>query len=306
MIPGQNSFSADVPIRVNEKGLRGPMAPYTKRENETRVLLLGDSIVFGYGVPENDILSSRMEEELNAKHVEARVVNSGVPSYNTEQEVAFLRSEGEKYAADWVILGFCWNDLSKKTGVTVDGNGMLVSEGATEPGRLQKLMESQGGYSLRNTLKMSRLLYAVSLGLGSLGRNEATDRATALRSEILEGRMTETVSDGWSRVENSLELLEKDSRMHRFKILVVAFPMLPSLESSYPQSSYPARLSTICAKLGLDLLDLEPVFRKHYRGRESLFLPYDPDHPNTPGHALAAAAIVEWIAAHSSAEGPLP
>src|SRR5262249_26780155 len=146
----------------------------------------------------------------------------------------------------------------------------------------------------------------VSLGLGSLGRNKVTDRATELRSEILEGRMTETVSDGWRRVENSLELLENDSRLHRFKVLVVAFPMLPSLESPYPRSSYPARLSTICAKLGLDMLDLEPTFRKHYRGRESLFLPYDPDHPNATGHALAAAAIAEWIATSSSAQASRP
>ena len=303
LVPGQHSFTANVPVAINERGLRGSLVSYERESDEPRLLLLGDSIVFGYGVADAEIVSSRVAALLSS-NPKAQIVNAGIPSYNTEQEVEFLRDEGIRYHPDWVIVGFCWNDLSDKSGVTVDRNGMLVSAGAAEPNRLQLLMQSKTGYELRNTFKKSRLLYSLSILTSMLGAGGEQGGATNLRSEILEGTSSTRVLEGWKRVAMSLSQLSELSKEHEFKVLVVAFPMLLSLEESHPKSSYPGELKSIASHLGLYFVDLEPVFKSRYRGRESLFLPYDPDHPNPAGHALAAEAIGNFIMEHSAVDSP--
>jgi hypothetical protein len=65
-------------------------------DNEFRILLLGDSKVFGLGLADQDTYSNRLEQRLNreADGIIYRVINMGVPSYNTEQELIQLQSLG--------------------------------------------------------------------------------------------------------------------------------------------------------------------------------------------------------------------
>ena len=50
---------------VNMWGYRGP-AVGSKRPNETRVVMLGGSTAFGYGVPYNEAIPFYLEQMLNA------------------------------------------------------------------------------------------------------------------------------------------------------------------------------------------------------------------------------------------------
>jgi|GEM_PF-4491235 len=303
LVPNQHAFSANTPVTINERGLRGPIVPYDPEAGEFRLLILGDSIVFGYGVPVEGIIGTRLKALVDSGNHRTQVINTGVPSYNTEQEVEFLRTEGVRYSPNWVIVGFCWNDLSDKTGVRVDGNGMLVSEGAGEPNHLRRMMESELGYQLRNALKESRLLYALSIGTAILGGGDEQGKATSLRTQILSGETSSGAIEGWNRVENALGRLADLSRVYHFKVLVAAFPTLSSIEESHPSSSYPSTLRLISARLGINFIDLQPAFRRNYRGRTSLFLPYDPDHPNSTGHRIAAEEVARFLV-QSSFESP--
>lgn len=291
MVPGQHSFSANVPVRINERGFRGRIFPYSRQPGIPRLLFLGDSIIFGYGLPEEQVTSSLVARLLDVGEVEVESINAGVPAYNTGQETALLEAEGLRYSPDWVILGFCWNDLSAKSGVSVGKDGNLIAAGGHEISGWGRVLKTSTGYALRNLLKKSRLLYSISTVLLTRGNSRSSERATGMRSDILSGTTTPRIAQGWEEVARSLRRLQELSHTHHFRILVVAYPMLASLEESHPMSSYPSRLAAMCERDGLPFLDLEPVFREHYRGRESLFLPYDPDHPNAKGHALAAEAV---------------
>jgi lysophospholipase L1-like esterase len=84
---------------------------------------------------------------------------------------------------------------------------------------------------------------------------------------------------------------------------VAAFPLPLKLDREYPSSGYPGRLQALCEREGLLYLDLEPAFRAAYAGHDSLFIPYDGDHPNAKGHDVAARAIVQVLAPRLT--GPL-
>ena len=76
---------------TNSLGLREGEIPTNKPQNEYRVLLLGDSAIFGMGV-EDDECVPRVIERLANKHQVCdrvyRVINMGVPSYNTAKQAS--------------------------------------------------------------------------------------------------------------------------------------------------------------------------------------------------------------------------
>jgi hypothetical protein len=94
----------------NDLGMRErPIGP--KADGEFRLLFVGDSVVFGSGVP-IDVAFVRRVETLLAKRMgrPVRTINSGVGSYNTRQECGSLLRNGEKVDPDFVLLIYVDND----------------------------------------------------------------------------------------------------------------------------------------------------------------------------------------------------
>lgn len=88
-----------VEYRINSKGLRDEETPYEKPPGVYRIVLLGDSRAFGYGLPIEKHFSTLLEGYF--RNVE--VVNMGVSGYGVDQELLLLQSEGFKYQPDVVI-----------------------------------------------------------------------------------------------------------------------------------------------------------------------------------------------------------
>lgn len=109
--PGYEDFVFGSHVKINNKGLRDDEIPYQKPDNETRILLLGDSVTFGYGVPVEETFADQWEAWLN-ENSETRwqVINSGVPSYTTVQEARWFETEGLRYQPDAVIVTYVMND----------------------------------------------------------------------------------------------------------------------------------------------------------------------------------------------------
>lgn len=100
-------------VRLNSLGLRGrEIAPH-KAAGIQRILALGDSFVFGVGVDEGSVFSSRLEALLNGGGTTGRyeVVNLGVSGYSTDQEYLLYQELGASLQADLVILVACDNDF---------------------------------------------------------------------------------------------------------------------------------------------------------------------------------------------------
>ena len=88
-----------VEYKINSHGLRGPEIAYDKPAGTSRIVLLGDSHAFGFGVPESYHFASLLEGYLPG----VQVVNLGVNGYGIAQELLYLTREGFKYHPDLVI-----------------------------------------------------------------------------------------------------------------------------------------------------------------------------------------------------------
>jgi hypothetical protein len=98
----------------NSEGCRAANFSAPKTPTEKRVLLLGDSFVFGSGVPNDAVLSAKLEGLLNASgqnaSIKYRVINCGQVGYGTRQARLFYELLGADYKPDLVLVGVTWKD----------------------------------------------------------------------------------------------------------------------------------------------------------------------------------------------------
>lgn len=93
-------------VRINQAGLRDREHTYDRPDGVKRILVVGDSFAWGYGVEDADRFSQRLESMPGVE-----VINAGVSGYSTDQELLWLTNEGVKYEFDLVILALTGNDL---------------------------------------------------------------------------------------------------------------------------------------------------------------------------------------------------
>jgi lysophospholipase L1-like esterase len=124
---------------ANRQGVREDREiPARKAADEIRVLFLGDSTTFGYGVPLDETLVAQTERLL-ARQVPGRTiecVNAGVPGYTLFQGWRTLIELGFDFDPDLVVLSFGWNELAEWDGVG-DLRHYRELMAATPPGPLR-------------------------------------------------------------------------------------------------------------------------------------------------------------------------
>jgi hypothetical protein len=108
--PGLRTYQG-VSVFINELGLRDRNLE-KKHSGELRILLLGDSVTFGWGVPIEATFGRKLEGILASKLGRpVRTVNTGVGGYNTVQEYAVLRTYADVIEPDVVVLLYVINDI---------------------------------------------------------------------------------------------------------------------------------------------------------------------------------------------------
>lgn len=99
-------------IKSNSEGFRTEEIPVQKGKNVYRIVLLGDSSTFGWGVNQDERFSRFLEDQLNSVQSSIRyeIINLGIPGYTTDHGIAAFRHYALKYSPDMMILSFGAND----------------------------------------------------------------------------------------------------------------------------------------------------------------------------------------------------
>ena len=97
-----------VEVAANSHGLRD--SEYSTARNEKkRMLVLGDSFGWGFGVEHHEIFS----EILEADHPDWEIINACVPGYGTDQQFLYLKERGLFFKPDVILVLFCVNDFDE-------------------------------------------------------------------------------------------------------------------------------------------------------------------------------------------------
>jgi len=101
-------------VRTNGDGMRSDLEFAVEKPAGTlRVVGIGDSGMFGWGVEQNEDYITVLGQLLNTRGDGRRyeTINLGVPGYNTQMEVDALVARGLRYRPDIVVVGWCENDV---------------------------------------------------------------------------------------------------------------------------------------------------------------------------------------------------
>jgi lysophospholipase L1-like esterase len=194
-------------VRTNSLGFRGHEYSATKPPGVFRFVGIGDSVMFGWGVNDEETYASLLERALTVERkAPVEVLNLGVPGFNTVQEVGLFRERGLALEPDAVLLNYVLNDWAAPFFLP-DPN---QKNGIVERSRLLELLGA------RLHRDVSRDDYFANPGLGGVfARLEELGRLTRERNipvifyifpEPLDARSLETLrnkarSDGFIYVD---------------------------------------------------------------------------------------------------------
>lgn len=105
-------FSQPTPIRINNRGFRGPDFDVGREVDSIRVVCLGGSSTFGFYARDDFTYPAILERELAARFPGRRVevINAGVPHFTTDNIAALMSEEVRAYRPDVITIYSAFND----------------------------------------------------------------------------------------------------------------------------------------------------------------------------------------------------
>jgi lysophospholipase L1-like esterase len=249
--PGSSAHLMDVPVQINSDGLRDD--EYAVERNERRrIVFLGDSLTFGWGVEKEQSFEHLLERELDRTHP-TEILNLGIGNYNTSQEVSLFEAKGLRYQPDLVVLFYFINDAE------------------TTP---RKSRYAWLGHSRLMSFYWSRIK-AVRARYGD--------------APNFHGFYSDLYRDdqpGWVETQRAFGRLAEIGREHGIAVRAIILPELHDLRE-YPFSREHEKVMTSLAEHHISALDLAPLFRNEEQPMR-LWVARDDAHPNALAHAQIA------------------
>ena len=293
MVPGarRTDRANGIDYAINADGFRDLDRARTREPGTFRILVLGDSVSFGYGVAFDATFARQAEAKLRARSGAPRfeVLNVGVSGYNPYTEAELLRGAGLDYGPDLVLVQFCVNDLNDPT-MHFDTSTMValggIPDAAYPDPELRARTASLATGLMQRACRWSRLCELLAERLLPAG-DQAAMVATLAPHEQPSAREL-----AW--LEGLYMRMAADTRARGGELVLVVFPFQTQLEAGAPSMLQDA-LRKLGERAGIVVVDLLPAFRRAAAaGGEPLFL--DLWHPTSRGHMVAAEEIVRALA----------
>jgi lysophospholipase L1-like esterase len=156
------------PMRTNSRGFRGPEFQDAKAAGVFRILFMGDSCVYGFGLEERDSIPRRVEALMRdaAGGREVESINLAVPGYTSFQGMRQARLLLPRLQPDAVVIGFGFNDSTVRNHTEAEVQASLASGSSAVEGLSDLLSFSPLFELIRNKVRKSSA--KSNIGLDSL------------------------------------------------------------------------------------------------------------------------------------------
>lgn len=257
-VKNRSAILQSVEIRLNDRGLRGgPVAPLPA--GGRRILVLGGSITLGWGVPEAETMTARLEQMFKAEGREVQVLNAGVGNYNALRYTERFFRELEDLAPTDIVVHYFLRDAEQ-----------------LDPGG--------GNFLLRHSELAVTVWAALQNVMAPHGENVLVDHYKSVYAED---------QPGYVAMKAELAKLAAYAREHGIRIYLAMIPDVHNLRD-YPFRDIHERMRQVAGELGYTYVDLLPGFGS-LDPQQIWALPGDP-HPNALGHRIMAEQLFPVLA----------
>jgi len=282
MVAGVRS-EMGVEVSVNTLGFRGPEITQEKPEGVHRVLVIGDSTVYGHGVAQDATFVSLLNESLGPT---IQVINLGVPGYSTEQSINLLNLRGWSLKPDLLLVASLWSDNNFDAFIDKE----LLSE------RSAFAQSSAAGIS--RTLQHSALYRWLDWHLRLGPKAEAVNTVGwMLGRQPTGGFRRVPVNDYGTNLQRLSDLAASNGAQTAFIALANSVDLGAPSEGAVAWPLYRQVMADVALRNGAPVLDVQSVFEASGSPWKELFL--DEMHPTERGHALIAEAtkgmLEPWV-----------
>ncbi len=247
-------------VSTDQNGLRAPLHTEQKPAGAFRVMTLGCSTTFGWGVDDADSYPAQLETILNAEGHPVEVINGGQPGYSSFQGLWLWERALQKYAPDVVIFGY----------LVQDSRTVAYSD------RSQAVLQGNADF-----LKSS-LLHQIK---GYLFVKELVD---TWRSEQKEHGDTPRIPPE-EYVEN-IRTFKGLAEGVGARFVLFGFP----LERSGYTEGHRTILHAAAEELGVPIHDPQPEMERR-TASETLYFPQDRGHANAAGNKVIAQGMAQFL-----------
>lgn len=257
-----------VDVSINALGLRDPDRAADKSAG-AKVLMLGDSITFGWGVPQSETVAARLEQTLSTQFAAPiQVLNSGVGNYNTAMEVAWFEQYGLDLEPDVVVLNVFVNDA--------------------EPTPHNDSVQWWDTFLYSRVILFGALDTVVRTALGG------PDWKTYYRD------LYAAEADGWAVMQQSIARLSDLCQKRGIPLVIVDYPELREL-SPYPFAEVSEKIEAVAARVGAPYVPLLPALAGE--DPRSLWVTEPDPHPNSYAAGLFADYLAPRLTPFIALEG---
>ncbi len=303
---------------INAQGLREDAAIGPAPAGTMRLLVLGDSFAFGWGVPATQTFPRLLAGSHAAGGDPVEPLNAGVDGYGTDNEAAWLATYGWALQPRLVLVAFfVGNDVrdvmlgihktyvDPQDGLEPDGSarvavGLPAAEGTP-------LGAAKGWLALHSQAYV--LLRALAHGLASAVAPDTAPAQPGLAdaAPFYYATPSPEIEAGWAKTLGVLDGIRAAATARGAEVVVVAIPTREQVEDTYWQAmkgrfglqdsalvrdAPQRRLAVWSRETGTPLIDLLPGFRA--AGPTPRYFRTDP-HWNAAGYALAAQLIHDGL-----------
>lgn len=250
--------------------LREYAYPVAKPAGTYRIIGLGDSFTWGWGIADNRRTIFKLLECWWNRLYPSRpleVINASKPGAGVGYYQGFLDANGWRLDPDRIVISFNLNDANIPfVSLSVDA-------------KTARRLEEKAGFCTKNSrlirLIRARLLrkrierqFIASVRSGYLGRNR---------------------SRCWGRAQRTLLRIAASCRQKGVALMVIVFPLMVDLDRDYPFTAEVAEIVRFCRQNGIECVDLLPTFLG--KTPELLWIRPTDTHPNEVANRLAAETV---------------
>ncbi len=295
-------------LSSDDRGFRdGKARPAPRDARPVRILCLGDSYTFGYGVDDPSTYPAQLQAMLAAARPDLAfdVMNAGYPRYGIDDEMSFFERKGRAIRPDLVILQFFLNDIQDMARQRPFGLFLLDQSRPAPRGGLERALNHAELYRFAKKLRIAwagehppqasepARQVLLSGGPYRASLTEAQKRLVSTYEGIVSDDSLRELAPLWREyIEKVLALRAMvETAGGRFLFMIV--PDADQLDNFRTAASR-ALVAPLIAQ-GVDVLDLTFAFlAQRFDHGTPLFLRDDP-HCSPAGNAFIARRLADGL-----------